>query len=308
MCTIQDSSAGSSRPRGSILRKLKVVADSTVGIGGVVLRNFTIFMLMLIASASVFAQKDPKSASQAKAMTNQDVVALVTAGLPESVVIEKIRTSKTSFDTSTEALVALKKQGVPGGVIRLMVNPGAKPEAAPSAVVSWQGQTQSPEECKAGPGGQIPWLTGASPAMWYSETDGADRVEMQYERGTLHRVGFAGIGATLLILNPINATLRLKRSAVFYSCINPTDAPLVKFSTDKKDNQRDTSVARGGPWNQSFNISEGDIVGISFKKLPQGLFEIRTKTDLPPGEYGFVPQGSVGYFASGERVYAFGVE
>ena len=131
---------------------------------------------------------------------------------------------------------------------------------------------------------------------------------MQYERGTLHRVGFAGIGATLLLLNPINATLRLKPATVFYSCINPTDALLVKFSTDKEDNERNTSVARGGPWNQSFRISEDDIVPIDFKKLPQGFFEIKPKKSLVVGEYGFVPQGSVGYFASGERVYAFGVD
>lgn len=110
------------------------------------LKNFTISMLMLIASASVFAQKDAKSLSQTKAMTNQDVLALVTAGLPESVVIEKIRTSKTSFDTSTEALVALKKEGVPSSVIRLMVNPDAKPEVATAQTESLERKGPVPTE------------------------------------------------------------------------------------------------------------------------------------------------------------------
>lgn len=258
----------------------------------------------------VWAVASLSYAAETKPLTNQDVVSLVRAGLPESVVLEKIKASKTAFDTSAEALVALKSAGISDGIIRLMVNPQlaiseiqAKPVMTPFGTAS-----DKPFPCQAAQGGTPPWLTGSSPAMWYS-TPGADqKSEIQYERGTTERVGFAGFGATLLILRPMRTSLRLPSDAEFYSCMNPTDAPLVRFSLDDEENRRDTSVGRGGPWSQEFSISQDDLVPYAFEKTPEGYFKIKPSKSLSSGEYGFVPQGSMGYFATGERVYTFGVD
>ena len=144
--------------------------------------------------------------------------------------------------------------------------------------------------------------------MWYAPAAGAKRTEMQYERGTLQRVGFAGIGATLLLLKPKTGQLRVPAATVFYSCFNPTETPLVKFTVDDDDDERHTSVGRGALWKQSFRISDGDLVPITFSKTPQGFFEVKTRTTLTRGEYGFVPQVGANYFTAGERVYAFGVD
>lgn len=268
------------------------------------MRSLSCAALLLSITLPLFGATKPS----AKPLTNADVLALVEAGLSESIVIEKIRTSSTQFDTSTEALLKLKKAAVPDAVIRLIVNPDAKVEARLAAVSPWQ-QTASnaPEPCQTPAQGPVPWLAGNSPAMWYLD-DANERREIMYERGTIHTVGFAGIGARLLVLHPINATLRVKPKAVFYSCINPTDAPLVKFELDQEEDERNTSVGKMTPFNHSFRISEGDLVPMTFQKTPQGFFEIKPRSDLAPGEYGFVPQSSVGYFATGERVYTFGVD
>lgn len=240
-------------------------------------------------------------------MVNADVLALVEAGLPDGVVMEKIRSSRTAFDTSTSALVALRRANVSATVIQLMVNPDAAPTAgaAPAGPAAPVG---TPEPCTAQVGGQLAFMTGASPAMWYTAQGERDRVEIQYERGTLHRVGFMGIGATLLLLKPMRGQLRLPADATFYSCLNPTDTPLVRFTLDEEDDERHTSVARGGPFKQSFRISDGDLVPVTFTKLPQGFFEIKPRAPLTSGEYGFVPQVGLNYFVAGDRVYAFGVE
>lgn len=246
----------------------------------------------------------------ARPLLNKDIISLVEAGLPEAVIVEKIRTSRTAFDTSTEQLLALKQAGVPGSVIQLMINPASQPQptTTPSGVLLVGSAAASePEPCKTASDGRLPWLSGASPAMWYLDAQNG-RIEIQYERGTLHRVGFMGIGATLLLLKPLSAQLRLSSDTVFYSCINPTEAPLVRFSLDEEDDERNTSVARGGPWNHSFRISDEDLVPMAFRKLPQGFFEIKARTSLKPGEYGFVPQAGFNYFVAGERVYAFGVD
>jgi hypothetical protein len=241
-----------------------------------------------------------------KPLTNDDVVTMVQAGLPQDVVIEKIKTSKSFFDTSTEALVGLKKKGVSGDIIRVMVNPAA--ESKPGGGASPWVNANAPVPCQVPPGGQAPWLSGASPAMWYSDPDKSDRVEVNYERGTITHVGFAGFGSSLLVLHPIKASARVTGRAQFLSCINPTDAPLVRFSLDNGSNERNTSVGKITPWHISFQISEEDLVPFSSEKTPEGYFKITPQAPLKAGEYGFVPQGSVGFFSAGERVYTFGVD
>ncbi|HEV7242468.1 MAG TPA: hypothetical protein VGQ36_24780 [Thermoanaerobaculia bacterium] len=263
------------------------------------------FIVFMFAAPSLMAAT--KSPAQ-KPLTNADIIALVEAGLSESIVIEKIKTSSTQFDTSTDALLKLKKAGVADGVIRLMVNPDAKTESKPVVATPWsQVAADAPAPCQVPSQGPAPWLAGNSPAMWYL-ADRNERVEIMYERGTIHTVGYAGFGARLLVLHPIKASLRLKPNPVFYSCINPTDAPLVKFELDQEEDERNTSVGRTTPFNQAFRISEGDLVPMTFQKTPQGFFEIKPRSNLAAGEYGFVPQASVGYFSMGERVYTFGVD
>jgi hypothetical protein len=61
-------------------------------------------------------------ASKEKALTNADVVALCKADLGDQVVIAKIQQAPNeALDVSTEALMALKSQGVPKPVIQAMV-------------------------------------------------------------------------------------------------------------------------------------------------------------------------------------------
>ncbi len=257
------------------------------------------FLLLTVASAGAAPPTQ-------KPLTNEDILSMVQAGLPQEVVIEKIKSSKTAFDTSTEALVALKKAGVSGDVIRIMVNPAAELKPAPG-VATLGANPSAPAPCQVPPGGQAPWLSGASPAMWMVDPDKGDRSEVNYERGTITHVGFAGFGTRLLVLHPIKAGLRVPSRTQFLSCINPTDAPLVHFSLDPGSDERNTSVGRTTPFNMSFNISQEDLVPYKFEKTPDGYFKITPDAQLKAGEYGFVPQGSIGFFSAGERVYTFGV-
>ena len=69
--------------------------------------------------------KEPGSApgkKPQKALTNEDVIALVKADLGDKVVIDKIRASPgDKLDTSTDALIRLKKAGVSPAVIDAMI-------------------------------------------------------------------------------------------------------------------------------------------------------------------------------------------
>src|SRR5262249_60566295 len=79
---------------------------------------------LLTTGSAAFAQET---------LTNQSIMEMLKAGLSERVVIAKIRTSPTSFDTSTDALIALKKSGVSEKVIEAMMSPAAAAAAAAPA-------------------------------------------------------------------------------------------------------------------------------------------------------------------------------
>ena len=64
------------------------------------------------------------------ALTNEDILRLIRAGLGAEVIIAKIRASVTGFDTSVDQLLALKEAGVEDSVLAVMVNKGA---AAPAS-------------------------------------------------------------------------------------------------------------------------------------------------------------------------------
>lgn len=68
-------------------------------------------------------------------LTNNDITALVKAGLTPAVIEEKITASPVAFDVSTSGLVALSKAGVPQSVIKAMIAASKNPPAPASAAL-----------------------------------------------------------------------------------------------------------------------------------------------------------------------------
>jgi len=65
------------------------------------------------------------------ALSNQDVLLMLNAGLPDNLIVAKIKASRCSFDTSPSALGALKVKQVPGSVLMAMVDaPSAPPKSS----------------------------------------------------------------------------------------------------------------------------------------------------------------------------------
>ena len=86
----------------------------------------------LFAVFAIVASYSLASAQDSSALTNEDVIKLVKAGLPSAVVLAKISSSRTDFDTSVDALVALSAEGIPADVLTAMAE-ADKQAPAPSA-------------------------------------------------------------------------------------------------------------------------------------------------------------------------------
>jgi hypothetical protein len=78
------------------------------------------------ASPSRSSQADPSTenipkSAPAAPLNNSDVLTLKQAGISDSLIIEKIRSSPVKFELGTTDLVALKKSGLADAVIAAML-------------------------------------------------------------------------------------------------------------------------------------------------------------------------------------------
>jgi hypothetical protein len=84
-------------------------------------------------TAQAIAQQTSRSAtSAAKALTNDDVLRMVRGGLPTRTIILAIQNGETTFDTSPDALLALRRSRVAQSIIDAMIAGGRKPAPLPA--------------------------------------------------------------------------------------------------------------------------------------------------------------------------------
>jgi hypothetical protein len=88
------------------------------------------FQFISLAPVSTLSQE-----TQQEKLTNNDIVVMNKAGMSEAIILAKINSSPTNFDTSTAALQDLKTAGLSETIILAMVKPGknANAETAKSA-------------------------------------------------------------------------------------------------------------------------------------------------------------------------------
>src|SRR5262245_26747944 len=228
--------------------------------------------LLAASSAALFAQET---------LTNQSVVEMVKAGLSERVIIAKIRTSPTNFDTSTDALIALKKNGVSEKVIETIMSPtaAAAPVAPPAA-----------------PSGSV---AAAPPAAGYAPSRptvflvvGGKEVELTASGGEVQRNRTPYSRSTELVIAGNKAKNRTpERQPVFVVTSEPGEMPLVRLDPGKSDRNLKIGSRSRVPYAGSTSTrglrSEDRLEG-SAERDSRGLYRIRPRAPLASGEYGFV--------------------
>ena len=89
-------------------------------------------LVLAVAALTLFSAT---SLTAQEVLTNDSLVSLKKAGLSDSIIISKIRSSQTKFDVSTKGLIGLKNAGLSDQVIEAVVNAGSAttPPAASAA-------------------------------------------------------------------------------------------------------------------------------------------------------------------------------
>lgn len=82
--------------------------------------RYAALLLLLVTSSALARAEEP--------LHNEDILKLLTAGVPASVIVAKITASTTAFDLSSDVLITLTKAGVPEPVLNAMI--ASKPAAS----------------------------------------------------------------------------------------------------------------------------------------------------------------------------------
>jgi hypothetical protein len=246
-------------------------------------------VLTLFATTSLTAQE---------VLTNESLVALKKAGLSDAIIISKIRSSQTKFDTSTKGLIGLKNAGMSDQVIEAVVNAGSAAPTPPAAAAP------------AAPAG------AAAPAA-ARETIvnliGGKSVELVPANASLEFSSGFFDSKSELVLRGRKAQYRIAdKKPVFYSTWSANDAPLVRLKPGSDHDDRNLKISSGSyaPFGGSvkYGVRSEDRVDMeAAEKDARGLYKLTPKEPLKPGEYGFVLTYGMAPGASG-RVYDFGVD
>jgi hypothetical protein len=237
------------------------------------------------------------SASQ-KPLNNQDLVDMTRAGVDEATIVKTIETKPTAFDTSVQALIALKKAGVSDKVLSAIVSrqqsdredatskqPTSLPEE-PGVYVKVndrQGQRFVPLKVEI-----VTWLTG----------------------GVLKSLAFSRGHINGRVTTPLS-TLRLSAPLEFIiRCAEGTtgeEYQLLKFW--KKDNRREFRLVTGGVIHSSSGADK-NVVAVGIEKIGPRTYLVRPSSSLSAGEYRFLPPGIIlsASAASSGKIYTFGLD
>jgi hypothetical protein len=209
-----------------------------------------------------------RSAAQ-EVLTNDSVVGMVRAKLPEGVIIQKIRTSQRKFDTGTEALIQLKNAGVPDRVIEAMLgeaSPGTGPAGAAAAAPA------EPSIAHVGAAGIMP----------LKELRGEMEVSLAPFAGSRQEV----------VLPASRAEYRMTdKQPVFSTALAADQWVLVRLKPGKRDRNLPISKNDGWGWGGATFRQGPDpkyVIGLTGEPVSGGAVQIKPKQVLAPGEYAFV--------------------
>jgi hypothetical protein len=258
----------------------------------------TIRVLLILVLVAAVGLSLPGATSLAQeVLTNDSVIQMIKAGLPEAVVIGKIKSTATKFDLKTDSLVSLKKAGVSDKVLEAMVAAGSGSAPATGAM----------------PAPPAPAMAAGA----LKNTDviyqlvGGKYVEMFATSANLETNMAFFQSKSEVVLEGKRAQYRTTdKQPVFLSTYSSTDAPLVRLKPGDDHNDRNLKIGSGAfmPFGgtQKMGVRNEDKIPVTIERDPRGFYKVTPSAALPPGEYGFIL--ATGFGAGSGKIYDFGVD
>jgi hypothetical protein len=254
-------------------------------------------VLVLVLVAALGLSLPGATSLAQEVLTNESVIQMVKAGLPEAVVIAKIKGTATKFDLKTDSLVGLKKAGVSDKVLEAMVAAGSS-SASPTTAMP------------APPAPAVAAGALKTQDVIY-QLVGDKYVEMFATSANLETNMAFFQSKSEVVLEGRKARYRTKeKQPVFLSTYSSTDAPLVKLKPGDSNDDRNLKIGSGAfmPFGgtQKMGVRNEDKIAINIERDARGFYKVTPASPLPPGEYGFIL--ATGFGAGSGKIYDFGVD
>jgi hypothetical protein len=262
-------------------------------------------LALLAISPLLFAQQE---------MNNDAVIKLLKAGLSDDLIVTTINASPGKYDTSVDALIALRNAGADSKVISAVLMKSAPgPPPPPAAPIA--SRDASPKAAE--PVWKIP--AGVDGVGVYFQARDESWKPVLAETVTRKAGGAVKSVATEgKIKGDVNAivkgsssslTLTLPVSFILYTPEggSPGQYLLLRFHAHEKN--REFHLEKGGEFHRS-NSEARDSVDFSSRQLGPRVFEITLGRELGKGEYGFLAPndaGDLGSSAGYGKMYTFSV-
>lgn len=225
-------------------------------------------------------------AALAAPIQNADIIKLLEAGMPEEVVLQAIAKGQTRFDTSADALIALKAKGASPAILKAMLNPaeaGKKQQSAsrPSQAAAPSGY--NPEEVSL-------IVNGEASTMQYI---------IPQHRTAARALGFGGMASYATLNNPA-AARRIKSTTPEFIVSVPKNAQVDNYMTlanfAVRSNSTREVMTGGGYMSYSSGIHKSRVVKIQSEQLSDQsaardgfvLYKVAPTQPLKAGEYALV--------------------
>jgi hypothetical protein len=253
--------------------------------------------LTLVLAVAALTLLSATSLTAQDVLTNDSVISMKKAGLSDSLILAKIRSSASKFDTSTKGLIALKNAGISDQVIEAMVSHSGT-AAAPAQ------QAAPPATAAATPG-------AARQSISY--LSGGKAVELAMAAAAFEFSNSPFDAKSELVLRGRKAQYRIiDKKPTFYSAWSANDAPLVRLRPGKDHDDRNLKIAGGsyapyGGSSYKYGVRSEDKIDLEpAEKDARGYYRLTPKEPLKAGEYGFVV--TYGTTGTSGQVYDFGVD
>jgi len=279
-------------------------------------------LLSILFSTAVLSLAQGNGTSGSEVLTNENVITMVKAGLAPGIIVNKIRTSKTNFNTNTNELIQLQQTRVPAEIINAMVEASTATSTATSHTGAGDVSRTDPND---------PLSAHEAGIYLYEEIDGKKKMT-QLEPSVSKQTKTGGIFASALTYGIMktkvkaalagkNAPLQISNSPpVFYFYFeaknaglssntyyttSPSEFVLVKFND--KSNTREITILQANAFGAQSGTMDKSARGFKVEKLGPGVYKVTPQEDLNDGEYGFYNGGGVGP-SGGTKIFDFGIK
>ncbi len=263
---------------------------------------------------SAFCQSP--AATKNATLTTTAIIEMTRSGLPEDIIIAKIRTEPKRLEVTTDDLIALKQAGVADSVIRAMLlGPSAKADA-PAPGFSYSAP-QDPNDPLAphDPGiyMMFPARDGERARLVLVERAGPDRRKTGNIFASAITYGIVKMKTVAEISGPHAPLRTTDAKPEFYMYFPPvgnlgagnnvtSPEQFTLLALDDKKDHREMTVLKSGFTGASFGNDEKMTVRFNAEKIRPYAYRVAPDVELKPGEYAFVAApGSV-------MVFDFGVD